>query len=280
MLFYVAESSVLPTFTVVLNETVTLPFSGSCHGDVEWKHRYESESAGVTHTTVATLYQGDFTPGVGFENRVKHGDGDLYLNITSVVFNDMGWFECHCGKTQEDVKVVVLAPIVVGQPAYIGSNFQLNFYILTNKQTPDSEVNIYCKKNEQTVLNVTAGNIIYGPRFENWDSGSNDAYRQGHISLPLTDLRRSDQGTYLCFFGPDHQRGNPEAVTVTPKEKHCDDTGRPTMVVVVVLVFILAAAIFYFLGGKLKEKMAAWFKGNCLRSQVSGCPEAYREHSQ
>lgn len=84
----------------------------------------------------------------------------------------------------------------------------------------------------------------------------------------------------LCFFGPDHQRGNPEAVTVTPKEKHCDDTGRPTMVVVVVLVFILAAAIFYFLGGKLKEKMAAWFKGNCLRSQVSGCPEAYREHSQ
>lgn len=92
---YITESSVLSTITVVLNDTVTLRFSGSCDGIIEWKHRHESESAGVKHTTVATLHQGDFTPRVGFENRVKRG-----------------WFECHCGKTQEDVKVVVLAPIV------------------------------------------------------------------------------------------------------------------------------------------------------------------------
>lgn len=139
---YITESSVLSTITVVLNDTVTLRFSGSCDGIIEWKHRHESESAGVKHTTVATLHQGDFTPGVGFENRVKRG-----------------WFECHCGKTQEDVKVVVLAPIVVGQPAYIGSNFQLSFYGFTKKQTADSEVNVYCKKDGDTVMNGREYNL-------------------------------------------------------------------------------------------------------------------------
>ena len=53
--------------------------------------------------------------------------------------------------------------------------------------------------------------------------GSNiiDTYRQGDLSLTLTDLNLSDQGIY--------QRGIPDAVTFTVtvpvQEKHSEDTG-------------------------------------------------------
>ncbi|CAB1345567.1 unnamed protein product [Coregonus sp. 'balchen'] len=218
-----SSSTSLPiSMTVYLNDTVTLPFYGSCNGHViEWKHRQKIALGEIRPTTlVAKLDQQPsvFTPGVGFENRVKRGDIALDLTITSVVFNDMGWFECHCGKTQEDVELVVLVPIVVGEPAHVGSNFKLNCYGLTEKQTPNSEVLFYWKRHEENVLSVKGHHLTYGLGFENRVSVSKDAYRQGDLSITLSDLSPSDQGTYHCFFGS-KKRGTPDAVTLTVQEE-------------------------------------------------------------
>ncbi|XP_045557518.1 uncharacterized protein [Salmo salar] len=273
----VAKYCLSDHITVMLNDRIILPFSGSCHGGVmEWRH-CQGAAGSFCNKTVATFDGNNLIPGEGYENRVQLQNGNLSLTISSAEYNDMGWYECVCNnKVLQDVELEVLVPTEIS--FFVGDNVTLPFHGFTGKWTKDSEIYIQCFKDGHIVFTISGGYITYGSGYQDRVSVSMDGYRKGDISFILTNLRRSDQGTYWCFFGPDYQRGYPGAVTltVTPKEKHCDDTGRPTMVVVVVvvvLVIILAAVVFYFLGGRLKETMPAWFKGNCLRSQFSPCPE-------
>uniref|UniRef100_A0A8C7IHM1 Ig-like domain-containing protein n=1 Tax=Oncorhynchus kisutch TaxID=8019 RepID=A0A8C7IHM1_ONCKI len=123
------------------------------------------------------------------------------------------------------VNLQVLVPTEIS--AHVGGNVTLACHGSTNKMTKDSEIYVQWIKDGQNVSTISAGNITYGSGYKDRVSVSMDGYRKGDIFLNLTDLRLSDQGTYWCFFGPDHQRGNPGAVilTITPKEKHNDNTG-------------------------------------------------------
>uniref|UniRef100_A0A8C7IHJ4 Ig-like domain-containing protein n=1 Tax=Oncorhynchus kisutch TaxID=8019 RepID=A0A8C7IHJ4_ONCKI len=151
----------------------------------------------------------------------------------------MGLYECVCGEYNQHVNLQVLVPTEIS--AHVGGNVTLACHGSTNKMTKDSEIYVQWIKDGQNVSTISAGNITYGSGYKDRVSVSMDGYRKGDIFLNLTDLRLSDQGTYWCFFGPDHQRGNPGAVilTITPKEKHNDNTGMPTSVKVVVLLALL-----------------------------------------
>uniref|UniRef100_A0AAY5K1D2 Ig-like domain-containing protein n=1 Tax=Esox lucius TaxID=8010 RepID=A0AAY5K1D2_ESOLU len=109
-----------------------------------------------------------FTPGKRFENRVVRGEHFLDLKMTSVAYNDNGWYVCYCdGAFLQEVQLVVLVSVVVGKPALVGLNFTLHCYGLTAKQTPDNEVHIYWKKDEENVLSAKGPHLTYGPGFEN-----------------------------------------------------------------------------------------------------------------
>lgn len=264
--------------TVMLNDPVTL-CSGSCHGGVIELRRYqESQSGSIITKMVAKLDGDNLTTGEGFfKKRFENRDGKFSLTISSAEYNDMGLYECVCGEYNQHVNLQVLVP--KEKSAHVGEKDTLVCHGLTNKMTKDSEIYVQWMKDGQNVSTISAGNITYGSGYKDRVSVSMDGYRKGDILLNLTDLRLSDQGTYWCFFGPDHQRGNPGAVilTITPKGKHDDNTGMQTWVKVVVVLgvvlVIILVAVYCFLGGRLKETMAAWFKGTWLRSQFSPCPE-------
>ncbi|KAK6291789.1 hypothetical protein J4Q44_G00375740, partial [Coregonus suidteri] len=128
---------------------------------------------------------------------------------------------------------------------------------------PDSEVHVYWEKDGRTVLNVTAGNITYGPGFENRVSVSKDAYRLGDMSLTINNLQLSDQGLYQCSYRPDKQtKGYPDSVTltVTTRENCSEDTGtRSPWIKVVVLVFAVGGCVC-FLAGRVWPQ---WSRMNC-----------------
>ncbi|XP_064786814.1 uncharacterized protein LOC135509915 [Oncorhynchus masou masou] len=240
LLALVAESTLsLPTLmTVILNDPITLPVSGLCHdGVIEWRHYQDGPSGGIIKKTVAELDRGVLTSGEGYENRVELQNGNLSLTISSAEYNDMGWYECVCNNNVlHDVKLEVLVP--TKKSAHVGENVTLQCHGIT-----DSEINFHWQKDVRTsVLKVEAGHATFDPGFEDRASVSKDGYSKGDLSLTLTSITLSDQGTYQCFVGPDKQtRGNPEAVTltITVQDKPSEDTGTwsPWIQVVLIVVF-------------------------------------------
>lgn len=251
----VAKYCLSDHITVMLNDRIILPFSGSCHGGVmEWRH-CQGAAGSFCNKTVATFDGNNLIPGEGYENRVQLQNGNLSLTISSAEYNDMGWYECVCNnKVLHDVKVEVLVPFKIS--FHVGDNVKLSCHGSTKKQTPDSEIHIYWEKDGQTVLNVTAGNITYDPGFENRVWVSNDAYRQGDISLTINNLQLSDQGLYQCFFGS-KERGIPDAVTVTVtvpvQEKHSDNACVVVMVIGLIIVMLLIIIIIISLKNQVSE---------------------------
>ena len=206
--------------TVMLNDPVTL-CSGSGHGGViELRSYQESHSGSIITKMVAKLDGDHLTTGEGFfKKRFENRDGKFSLAISSAEYNDMGLYECVCGEYKQHVNLQVLVPTEIS--AHVGGKVTLACHGSTNKRTKDSEIYVQWMKDGQNVSTISAGNVTYGSGYKDRVSVSMDGYRQGDISFILTDLRLSDQGTYWCFFGPDHQRGNPGAVilTITPTEK-------------------------------------------------------------
>lgn len=222
VLFYSAESNSPQTITVVVNALVTLRFNGSCEGAVEWKYRQMTAPQTLSDSTlVAHLDQGTgrLTPAERFKDRVKRGDLDLDLSITTVVFNDNGWYECYCNSKQisQDVMLVVL--VSFEKAAHVGENVTLTCHGLTGNQTAD----IYWEKDGETVLKVKAGHFFFGHGFKDRASVSLSGSQHGDHSVTITDLCPSDQGVYQCFFSTAtdrlRQRGRPDSfnLTVSPK---------------------------------------------------------------
>uniref|UniRef100_A0A8C7W022 Immunoglobulin domain-containing protein n=1 Tax=Oncorhynchus mykiss TaxID=8022 RepID=A0A8C7W022_ONCMY len=154
LLALVAESTLsLPTFmTVILNDPITLPFSGLCHdGVIEWRRYQDGPSGGIIKKTVAELDREVLTSGEGYENRVELQNGNLSLTISSAEYNDMGWYECVCNNNTNvlhDVKLEVLVPTKIS--AHVGENVTLHCHGRT-----DSQINFHWQKDVQTsVLKV------------------------------------------------------------------------------------------------------------------------------
>ncbi|XP_042184057.1 uncharacterized protein LOC121847415 [Oncorhynchus tshawytscha] len=251
LLALVAESTLsLPTFmTVILNEPITLPFSGLCRdGVIEWRRYQDGPSGGIIKKTVAELDRGVLTSGEGYENRVELQNGNLSLTISSAEYNDMGWYECVCNNNTNvlhDVKLEVLVPTKIS--AHVGENVTLHCHGITA-----SEINFHWQKDVQmSVLKVEAGHTTFDPGFEDRASVSKDGYSKGDLSLTLTNITLSDRGTYQYFVGPDKQtRGNPEAVTltITVQDKPSEDTGTWSpwieVVLAVMVVLIVIGLVF------------------------------------
>ncbi|XP_045075931.1 uncharacterized protein LOC121566626 [Coregonus clupeaformis] len=214
----IGNGNVIIQKTVNLKHEITLPCNAICDSGIEWRiHRGEM---------VAKLDQRNFTGGKGFENRVKINK-DFSLTITSAVYNDKGSYECLCdGYAVGDVNLDVLVPTEIS--ADVGDNVTLHCYGSTNKQATDGEMHVQWDKDGQTVLKIDPTNTTYGPGFMNRTSVNRDGYREGDLSLIITNVCSSDQGTYLCFFNRHSDPGYPHGVTLTVKENRLESTTSET----------------------------------------------------
>ncbi|XP_055765944.1 uncharacterized protein LOC129841594 [Salvelinus fontinalis] len=234
--------------TVNLKDNVTLPCNGTCDIGIVWRI--------VDGQVVAKIDQGKLIEGKRFEKRVEINK-DLSLSISSAVYNDKGSYVCVCdNRNVADVKLDVLVPTEIS--AHVGDNVTLHCYGSTNKQVTNVEMYVQWEKDGQTVLKIDPTNTTYGPGFMNRTSVTRDGYGEGDLSLTITGVRSSDQGTYLCFFNRDNDPGYPHGVTLTVKEKQLEpamiDSERSRVPVIVIIILLLS--IIFVLG------LLAMYKGN------------------
>ncbi|XP_064782805.1 uncharacterized protein LOC135507151 isoform X1 [Oncorhynchus masou masou] len=222
--------------TVNLKHSVTLPCNATCDIGIVWKI--------VDGQVVAKIDQGKLIEGKRFEKRVEINK-DLSLTISSAVYNDKGSYECVCDKQNvADVKLDVLVPTEIS--AHVGDNVTLHCYGSTKKQATDGEMYVQWEKDGQTVLKIDPTNTTFGPGFIDRTSVTWDGYGEGDLSLTITGVRSSDQGTYLCFFNSDSDPGYPHGVTLTVKEKqlepamtYSERSRVPLIVIIIPIICVL-----------------------------------------
>ncbi|XP_045067920.1 uncharacterized protein LOC121554560 isoform X1 [Coregonus clupeaformis] len=241
--------------TVNLKNTVNLPCNATC--DIGIVREI------LDGQVVAKIDQGKLIEGNTFEKRVKINN-DLSLTIISAVYNDKGLYECICHtRTVADVHLDVLVPPEIS--ADFGDNVTLPCYGSTNKQATDGEMHVQWDKDGQTVLKIDPTNTTYGPGFMNRTSVTRDGYREGDLSLIITNVHSSDKGTYLCFFNRHSDPGYPHGVTLTVKENRLESTtsettttsetsGRSRLPLVVCLVECLVICVLVVVICKSKQR--------------------------
>ncbi|XP_036439315.1 matrix remodeling-associated protein 8-like [Colossoma macropomum] len=136
--------------------------------------------------------------------------GDVSLTITSVVYNDQGWYYCSCdGKDQCNRRIEVLVPTTLS--ISFGGKATLPCYAETDKRTVDYSAYVLWEKDEQQVLKLENGNMSYGSGFEQRATVSTESYRKGDLSLTIDCVTFSDSGLYRCSL-KDGGHGYPGAI--------------------------------------------------------------------
>lgn len=237
------------------------------------------------HGTKRTVAQENSTKrfeGQGFE-RIRLNSADHSLTITSTVYNDMASYECVCGKHIVDVKLVVQVPSKIS--ALVGENATIPCYGMTDKLTTNDNIHVKWRREDiksnkkEKVIFVEGGIATVGCGFEKRAVVSLDAFRTGDIALHISNVSVSDQGSYLCSFGTQHDQGYPSVIylevdqgqqprhrdtstTATPPSEpflnttcvNCDNGGCAVPVAVTVTVACIVAGIVAFICYKLGSK--------------------------
>ncbi|KAL6466526.1 hypothetical protein MHYP_G00243300 [Metynnis hypsauchen] len=205
--------SVTHAVTVQLGHSATVSCHVNCSTVTWW-------SKGVEVFQIFKIFEfseGNCTVAPEFKDRIECSEekirgGDVSLTITSVVYNDRGWYYCSCdGKDQCDRRIEVLVPTSLRTS--FGGKATLPCYAETDKRTADSSVYVLWEKEEQQVLQLENGKISYGSGFEQRATVSTESYKKGDLSLTMDRVRFSDSGLYRCSL-KDGEHGYPDATTL------------------------------------------------------------------
>ncbi|KAL6466525.1 hypothetical protein MHYP_G00243290 [Metynnis hypsauchen] len=170
--------SVTHAVTVQLGHSATISCHVNCSTVTWW-------SKGIEVFQIFQIFEfseGKCTVAPEFKDRTECSEekirgGDVSLTITSVVYNDQGWYYCSCdGKDQCDRRIDVV-PTSLSTSA--GSKAMLPCYAETDKQTVDSSAFVLWEKDEQQVLKLENGKISYGFGFEQRATVSTESYKKG-----------------------------------------------------------------------------------------------------
>ncbi|XP_067298761.1 uncharacterized protein si:dkey-22i16.9 [Pseudorasbora parva] len=205
---------------VKVRDTAIIPCNKTCNGDLSWKLRTKNEELDVLRCVQGTCREGDT-----FKSRAslsKNQTGNLSLKLNPVLYNDEGWYTASCDSASLcNFHLEVFVPTSVN--TLIRGNVTLPCYARTEKKIADDAVNIFWKKDDQTVLEVQKGITKYGSGFTGRASVSLHHYKDGDLSLTILWVTTSDKGLYRCYHNTEEEHGHPGAVTlnVTALQKFC-----------------------------------------------------------
>ncbi|XP_056092829.1 uncharacterized protein si:dkey-22i16.9 [Rhinichthys klamathensis goyatoka] len=206
---------------VKVGDTAIIPCNETCNGNLLWEFKTKNEKLDVLQCVRGTCTEGD-----RFMNRVsiseKFKAGNPSLKLYHVLFNDEGWYMVLCdSKFLCRFHLEVFVPTTVN--ATFGSNITLPCYARTEKRITDDAVNVFWKKDDQTVLQVQKGITNHGLSFSGRATVSLDHYKDGDLSLTIFWVTTADKGLYRCYHNTEEEHGHPGAVTlnVIAHQKFC-----------------------------------------------------------
>ncbi|KAK2865874.1 hypothetical protein Q7C36_001930 [Tachysurus vachellii] len=199
--------SVTSGLSVMIEHTVNIPCNRRC-STVEWYWK---------KIQVYNFTEGNLRVAPEFEGRIKFSEvnvreGNVSLTVTSVEYNDRGWYVCSCdGQKDCDHYLDVLVPTQL--TAAIGDKTMVSCYAETDKLTSESNVNVRWEKDDKLVVKLEHGEMEFGPGFEERFSVSREDYKRGNLSLTIDDVKSSDAGLYKCS-ALNGKNKTPEIVTL------------------------------------------------------------------
>ncbi|XP_066517444.1 neural cell adhesion molecule 2 [Hoplias malabaricus] len=214
LLVLLAIASEIDAATVQLGHSAIISCKLSC-SEVTW---WIKSAPDFQTSTVFQFSEGKCTVAPEFEGRIecsgeKIRSEDVSLNISSVVYNDRGWYYCSCdGKDYCDQKIEVLIPTDFS--VSFGAQATLPCFAETEKNSDSSSVYIQWEKDTNLVVKLENGEISYGPGFEQRAMLSTENYKKGDLSLTINNVRFSDSGLFKCSL-KDGGFGYPQAVSLT-----------------------------------------------------------------
>ncbi|XP_016395670.1 uncharacterized protein LOC107729602, partial [Sinocyclocheilus rhinocerous] len=194
-LFLTGVSSVY----VVLNHPTSLPCSSG--ENVVWHKTFPIEA------TVAECQKEKCIIKERFKERftVMH-EKNYSLFLKSAKYNDLGQYECSCDGLIKQVNLEVVVPINV--TAVELGNVTLPCYADTQSDVRDGT----WLHNEQNALHYTTNRATNpGLGYEDRVSLTEDGFRDGDLSLTITEVQQTDAGLYRCFVRDETAKGYPHA---------------------------------------------------------------------
>ncbi|XP_066508574.1 versican core protein-like [Hoplias malabaricus] len=213
-LVLLAIASVMNAITLQLEHSATISCKLNC-STVTWFTK------GSDDDQIFKIFQfsgGKCTVAPEFEGRIECSEekvrsGDVSLTISSVVYNDRGWYYCSCdGNDYCDQKIEVLFPTAVN--VSVGAQATLPCFAETDKYSDFSSIYIQWEKDQKLVVKLENGVISYGSGFEQRAMVSTEGYKKGDLPLRVNNVRFSDSGLFRCSL-KDGAYGYPHAVSLT-----------------------------------------------------------------
>ncbi|XP_036438994.1 uncharacterized protein LOC118816616 [Colossoma macropomum] len=205
--------TVTDAVTVQLGHSATVSCHVNCSTVTWWSKGIEVFQS----FKIFEFSEGKCTVAPEFKDRIECSEekirgGDVSLTMTSVVYNDRGWYYCSCdGKDQCDRRIEVLVPTTLS--ISFGGEATLPCYAETDKRTVDSSAYVLWEKDEQQVLKLENGKMSYGSGFEQRATVSTERYKKGDLSLTIDCVTFSDSGLYRCSL-KDGEHGYPDPISL------------------------------------------------------------------
>ncbi|XP_023658523.2 uncharacterized protein [Paramormyrops kingsleyae] len=202
LILHVSSNSAFTPVKGSVKGTVTLPCSGAVSKDTP-PQEHDVKWVTAKNILVAHYQQGELTVGDLFKDRVNISEDDIRfgnfsLKISPVEYSDGDLYMCFSrGEHLGDVKLEVFVPTDVS--ARLGEPATLPCYVPVDKTQRSNTDTVHWEKDGQTVLLLQSGSSNKSSGFENRYSMSVDKVRFGDLSLTISKVRYSDQGTYQCF---------------------------------------------------------------------------------
>lgn len=192
---------------VQVNNPAALTCNQSCAGDVKWMLSRRPD------LPVSECRKGVCVEGNGFKNRTEPVQGEPFLHLKPVMYNDQGWYICYCNNLELcRFHLEVVSPRL--ESASAGANVTLLCYADTKKNIRDHEIFIEWEKDGQRVVMLKDGDMAYGSGFKGRALVSLSQYKNGDLSLTLLQVQQSDGGLYRCTHR-DKELGEPEAINLS-----------------------------------------------------------------
>ncbi|TRY56741.1 hypothetical protein DNTS_027366, partial [Danionella cerebrum] len=208
-----ADADVKKPLVSEVGHNATFCFS-SCDGNLS----LTLSSIQDQNLKVLSCSQRKCTAGDLFKNRVNvdwNSSGKFCVNLSSIKYNDDGWFESMCDSKETESILLEVIATTLHVDALFKSNISIPCYSRTSKEGSHDDVNFYWDKNGEKVLYVEKGKITYGKGYENRASVVLDHYKDGNLFLTLRSITTSDQGKYLCHTKGGKDQGHPGAIAFT-----------------------------------------------------------------